>query len=233
MFRAIARVPVAVIPIALFAISACGTEPTSAAPAVNRLSRMIEAEWTQRYEGIKVVSFATGGGERVRNLYVDWKPGGKSVVERLGVAAGRRRTWRTSRPRLYWLKDRALLLRNYVVVENGPEKVAGRPCDSLLLRSRHPGRPSMRMLVDAETGLLLDFTKYDYEGRRTFRSRFTSIRIRPSMPSAPGRGSGGGALASAIREPRTSSGVSEKERTVDFAPFRAGLLPRGFAQPQA
>jgi hypothetical protein len=86
----------------------------------------------------------------------------------------------------YWLKDRDLLLRNYrVEITNREEIVADRSGVALEVRSRYPGRPSLRLVLDEATGLLLDFRLFDWKGKPAITSRFTSLLLDPGLPEEP------------------------------------------------
>ncbi|MHC4473156.1 MAG: sigma-E factor regulatory protein RseB domain-containing protein [Planctomycetota bacterium] len=160
----------------------CELEHTSAATAVNRLSRMLEAERSLPYQGMKEVEF----GGRTQFLLVSHHADGSTAVETAGVPTRRRnKSWVHRRHRFYWLSDFDLLLRNYRVRELSKETVLGRGAITLEVRSVHPGRPRMRLVVDEETGLLLDAEKFDHRGVRTYRSRFTTLLLDPELPDPP------------------------------------------------
>ncbi len=214
------------LPLFLALAASCGADVTSAAPAVDRLNRMARAEAAYAYEGMKTVTVRSGKREWVRAYYVQWDPARGTRIERMGEASGNgekgRRSgsrWNRWWSRLYWLKDRELLLRNYRVQERGLETVAGRPGVALEIRPVHPGRPRIRLVVDEETGLLLDYLKFDYRGEPVFHSRFTALRL---WKAAPGR----------AEEPRgpgaPSRGGKERRAGAPFRVLRPGFLPAGF-----
>jgi hypothetical protein len=199
----------------------CGLENTSAATAVNRLNRMLAAEREFTYQGMKEVEFGT----RTSFLFVSHYADGSTAVETVGLPTTRRnKSWVQRHRRFYWLKDKELLLKNYHVREAGRETALGREAIALVIRSNHPGRPRMRLVVDEDTGLLLDVEKFDGSDRRTFRSRFTTLLLDPELPEPP-----------APKKPgfpwrhRGPPGPS-KATALDFDPLMPRFLPEGFEE---
>lgn len=207
------------------AVLQCGEDSTSAAPALNRLDRMLAAERDLSYEGMKQLVYGEGRQTRQQFLFVDHDGPGSTFVEAAGVPVGRARRWKQRGSPFYWLANRQLLLRNYRVVETGTERVCDRDGVALELRSVHEGRPSMHMVVDEETGLLLSADSFDYRGRLTFHSAFTTLIVEGASSAVPV------AEESPVHaegwEAR-SRGRGAKPPVLPFEPLEPKLLPAGF-----
>jgi negative regulator of sigma E activity len=83
----------------------------------------------------------------------------------------------------------------------------------------------MRLVVDEETGLLLEIEKLDYQGARTMVSRFTTVILDPELPQPPERKS------SSWRRRWEKYGAQKRERPeLSFAPLAPRFLPEGFRE---
>jgi len=202
----------------------CDSQPISAATAVNGLRRMVQAEENLSYEGMRRMSTVWGSdGEdderRHDSFYlVTHQAGGRTRMEGAGLPAGRVRRWTQSGTRFSWLRDVDLLLRNYTVEEAGTETVVGRAGQVLRVRSIHPGRPSARLVVDAQTGLLLVSEFWDYRGALTLESRFDTLLLDAEIKVGESK--------------RRWNRRPEREKTQDtalaFVAFEPQFLPEGF-----
>jgi negative regulator of sigma E activity len=128
--------------------------------------------------------------------------------------------------RLYWLKDRELLARNYRVVVAGRERVAERPAVVVEIRPERVGRPSVIALVDEETGLLLGLERRDYRGESVYRSRFLTLLLDPrdeETTDKPRRD------RSSRRPPfRPGGRRGERKQAPEFERLEAKYVPGGF-----
>lgn len=151
-----------------------GTPGDEAAEAA--FLRVVEAEKTQVYSGDKITVHGERGVNRETKMKVLryasgqtlllWNDGGESA-----------RKW-VYRSRCHWIDDPALLLENYRVElpEGESPRVAWRDTVRLTVTGRRGNRPSMELLVDAETSLVLQETLRGHDGRVTLTNLFESIR---------------------------------------------------------
>lgn len=181
-----------------------------------------------------------GGPETVR-LRV-WSRGGQKRVDFLGVENGPRKPARAAAPRLpfggglplflrpgreQWkkkIKDAALAVRNYEIVETGRTLVAGRECVVVEVKARHEGRPSYRVAADAANRFPLRYEVIS-NGQVVFETHFAEIQYHPSIPA--------GTFESRKRPDWLT--VSQEEISADrmadaagFAVLRPSALPKGF-----
>ena len=87
-----------------------------------------------------------------------------------------RRRW-NAECRHEWVRRPDLLLSNYrVTLDDQPSPpVAWRETRRVRFEGRRPGRPSLELLVDAETWLVLAETGRAFDGREWLRARFETI----------------------------------------------------------
>lgn len=76
-----------------------------------------------------------------------------------------------------------LILRNYNVVTEGEELVAGRQTFRLRFNCRHGNRPPVRVWVDTQNLMILQEVRYDLLGRPTIERRFEEIRFPKELNS--------------------------------------------------
>ncbi len=93
----------------------------------------------------------------------------------------------SSRMRRVWsgLWEESLLLHNYQARLSGAKPLAGRETLRLTLRSIHPDRPWLDMLVDRENRMPLQLIQYARDGQPSFKMSFTSIRYGKPQGKAP------------------------------------------------
>ncbi len=124
------------------------------------------------------------------------------------------------------IKDYDLALQNYRVEVSGHGIVAGRGADFLEIRSRHGGRPSYRVAVDAANRFPLRFEALS-EGRRVFLTEFREIQY--TVPAAPAAGSPPAPRRpSWSRSNREEVPLHEVPTKVDYGIWIPERLPAGF-----
>jgi MucB/RseB N-terminal domain len=208
----------------LAVLPGCGGEVADPppGPAVERLSGMLEAERTLSYEAMKELHWISPRGDRWKFQFVQKYANGPSFVEGVGEPAGRSRRWMERFGRLYWLGDQKLLLENYRVREIGRGSLVGRETVVLEIESKHAGRPSIELVLDAETNLLLGADFRNYEGKSTFCARCTSILFDPELPPLP---------ATKGLDVRKREGPGKPAPpALSFIPLEPKYLPEGFVK---
>ena len=204
----------------------CEIETTSAASAVDLLHRMLAAEKSVEYEGMRDLVRFYESGERRSFFFVQHYKNGPTLVERTGRPGGRSRRWVERFGRLYWLADKELLLKNYIVVEKGRRTVSERDGIVLEITSRHEGRPSIEIVVDVESNLLLAAEFRSYLGRISFRSEFRTLLIDPGLPPRSPQRKWDGQRRSSDVEKMKDNG----EQAIPFAMIEPQYLPEGFVR---
>ena len=208
----------------LLAGVSCDQETVSAPSAVARLQKMLEAEKTVSYEGMRDLVWFRESGERRSFFFVQHYEGGPSLVESVGRPGGRNRQWVERYGRLYWLADMKLLLENYLVTETGHRTVSDRDGIMLEIASRHAGRPSIEIVIDNETSVLLAADFRSYQGATTFRSEFRTLLIDPDLPprsESQGRRN---------RSSDVEKWKANRKKDVPFAVLEPQFLPVGFVK---
>jgi hypothetical protein len=198
------------------------------------------AERVHAYRGTKEVVFGTHQVKKreyiVTHFRGDDSSPGPTLMERGADQGGRGRGERGAegRPRRwvewgsrhdYWLRDADRLLTNYTIERDGPREVAGRTGSRYVVRSRlaDEKRPTLELVVDDETGLLLSYRQVNWQGSATLTSSFTTLVIDPDvMPERPVRDVKAGAEAATTD---ASSAPSFSLLTPQFLP--AGFRARG------
>ncbi len=158
------------------------------------LTSIEAAEEQTPYVGTRVL----GGSERVK-LRI-WSRDGHKKVDFLGIEGGSKSAPRApgARPPFgpalpmflrpghdQWkrkIKDAALAVRNYDIVETGEDTIAGRDCKIIEVRARHEGRPSYRVAADRENNFPLRF-EVRSGGKPVFETWFSEIEYRPAFPA--------------------------------------------------
>jgi len=182
------------------------------------------AEGVHAYRGTKEIVFGTRKVKKreyvVTHFRSDGDAPGPTIMERAGRDGPRRWVdWRSRHD--YWLGDAERLLTNYRVVRNGSAEVAGRTGTRYEVSSRlaDEKRPSVTLVVDDETGLLLSFRQTNWEGKRSLFSEFTTLVLDPEeMPERP------------VRAPRPSKegGTAADPADPAFPILAPQFLPAGF-----
>ncbi len=203
------------------------------------LGNIVHAEATVEYAGWRTIVSGVRGESRETRVFVARYATGQTLLRWEGTGAagtaaasdggapapsGRRWTFRSRFP---WVRHSDLLLASYSVsLDTAPsDPVAWRPTRRVLVRPLRPldHRPSLDLLVDAETWLVLAETYLDAEGREVRSHAFESITFgTPSepMPSEPAEplpcADGEGCDGPAAQRPTT------------WDPLEAIWLPAGF-----
>lgn len=168
-------------------------------PGARLFAEAVPAQGTITYEGVGVVRFyrdheATSptrfriyhlNDGRIRREYVD--PKTKKVVTIVG--SGARETER--RPgglRIGGPDDTFsnvdLILKNYRVLVEGEEPVAGRQAVKLRLHCRYGNRPPIRIWVDTANLLILQEVRYDLSGQPVVERYFDEVRFPEKLDEA-------------------------------------------------
>lgn len=148
---------------------------------------------------------------------------GPTIMETVGRDSGHSKTrvdWRSRHD--YWLADSDRLLANYRIQADGPAEVAGRKGTRYVVRSRYEGRarPSLEVVVDDRSGLLLSYREIDWMGEVAIRVEFTTLVVDPAdLPERP------------VREPCEEKGAETVEPlpALSFDRLAPRRLPDGFA----
>ena len=143
------------------------------------LRGITEAERTRVFSGYKTAVYGADERGRRTRMHVARLADGRMVLEwEQGGETARR--W-VVRHRHRWIDEPSLLLENYDVVlsDEAEDDVAWRPVTRVELRPRRAGRPSMTLLVDAETQLVLGERLRGHDGVQRFSWRFDTIDYEP------------------------------------------------------
>lgn len=204
-------------------VRGAGTGPGAAA-----LRRVIEAERTVAFTGYERTVHGVPGRHRETAFRVRRLPGGRTLLDLepraptgaapgagADVAAPSAAGW-SYEGRHAWMEDPSLLLSNYTVaVDDEAPQVAWRPTRRLHIAGRLPGRPSLELLVDQETWVILREEFRDAAGEVRLTSTFESIAFED-----PGLGRGD----------YVGLGEDQAEATeaIGFEPLAAAVIPAGF-----
>ncbi|MCE9636614.1 MAG: hypothetical protein K8T90_12990 [Planctomycetes bacterium] len=238
-----AWVPVWVLAV-IFAVAGCSDpasseadHPRSAphanadAPAAVRndvLDRIVRAETTLAYHGLRSIVQGPRGASRETRLRVAHAADGRTLIEWEGQGAASRRRW-AAESRFPWVKTPDLLLANYdVALDPEPSApVAWRETRRVTISGRHAARPSMELLVDAETWIVLTEVTRDASGNECRSARFETFELGP-LPQADAttraRADDPAVEALATDAPTPS------ERPDGLRPLAVRDLPLGFRQ---
>ncbi|HEV2440602.1 MAG TPA: polysaccharide deacetylase family protein [bacterium] len=123
------------------------------------------------------------------------------------------------------------LAANYEVRFAGAERVAGRPARIIEIQGRQPGRPRLRLWIDADTRLILRLERYGPAGALRETSAFLSVQLNPALAAdlfvvSPPPG------AQVQRRQQQAPGgaltIEEIARRVGFIPQLPAYLPPGY-----
>ena len=134
-----------------------GAQPPAAAPAERELlERLANAERAVESSGWKTLVHGPPGASRETRLRIARFADGRTRIAWEGTGDPPERRWET-RARAPWASRTDLVLRNYAVTADpGPgPTVAWRTTERVRFVPRRPLRPSVELLADAETGLVL------------------------------------------------------------------------------
>jgi hypothetical protein len=204
---------------------AAAPAPASAAPPADAadpesravLDRIVRAESTLAYHGLRTVSRGPAGASRETRFRLVHHADGRTLVEWTPVGEGARRRWSTG-SRYAWVARPELLVRNYRVTEDPAPvpPVAWREARRVRIEGRRPGRPSLDLLVDAETSLVLAETGRTFDGEEWMRARFEALDVgEPADPVAAAEGEDLGDACGA-------------EPPAGLVPLAVTALPAGF-----
>ena len=167
-------------------------------PSAGMFYRAVAARTTIIYEGIAVVRTRREKGESVARFRLYHSRDDKLRREYLGPEDKVRDIFIMSGKELIRWRPHArgvqvhkyplgkqvdrfgemdLILRNYSVVTEGEEPVAGRRAFRLRLNCRHGNRPPVRVWVDTQNLMILQEVRYDLLGQPTIERRFEEIRF--------------------------------------------------------
>ena len=205
-----------------------------------RLQQVLASIETAEREIPYVGTRLMGGPETVK-LRI-WSRGGEKRVDFLGVTNAPKKTARASASRLpfggsvpsflrpgrdQWkrkIKDPVLAVRNYDIAVTGRALVAGRECEVIEVNTRHPGRPSYRVLADVANRFPLRYEVLS-KGQLVFETHFDEIQYDPTIPAG---------TFDARKRPDWLS-VSQEEVPIDrmadaagFTVLQPAYLPKGF-----
>jgi hypothetical protein len=202
---------------ALFSAPGCSEPPARVeSDAEVLLRRAVEAERTCVYSGYKRTIHGEEGEGRATRMKVSRTSSGRTLLEWDGCGGPARR-WVYSN-RAAWMEDTDLLLRNYTATldaADGPA-IAWRDTRRLTLRSARPDRPSLELLVDKETWVVLREQIRDLEGRLWLTNVFDTIDYR-SLPA-----SGDESAAEPLGDERTT------DARLPAMPLSVTWTPEGF-----
>jgi hypothetical protein len=170
---------------AFFFAAGCSESPAGREDdAAALLRRAAEAERTCAYVGYKRTIHGREGEARATRMKVSHTAAGRTLLE-WEEGSGPARRWECS-TRAPWLADTDLLLANYSATldpSDGPV-IAWRDTRRLTLRPARPGRPSLELLVDKATSVVLREEIRDFEGRVWLTNVFDTIEYRSPTDSA-------------------------------------------------
>ncbi len=205
---------------ALSGAPGCSRPPDRQADdAAALLRRAVEAERTCVYSGYKRTIHGREGEGRATRMKVSHTSAGRTLLE-WDEGGGPARRWECS-TRAPWMADTDLVLGNYSATldaADGPV-IAWRDTRRLTLRSARPGRPSLELLVDKETSIVLREEIRDFDGRVWLTNVFDTIEYRspPNAPDAPPDGAA-----------EQLADVREADADVPAMPLSVTSAPEGF-----
>ena len=206
----------------MLCVAACSgdaTPPAQPDAGAAALRAVVVAEKSLVYTGYKRTIHGEEGVGRATRMKVSRSAAGRTLLEWGDEGGQPARRW-AYRSRFAWLDDPELLLRNYTVEvdpADGPA-VAWRDTRHLTVRARRPGRPSLDLLVDKETSLVLREQIRDFDGKLWLTNVFDTIEYR--APDEPAAG-----VPSA--EPLADSAAADKPEPL---PLRVTAAPDGFVR---
>ena len=123
------------------------------------------------------------------------------------------------------------LAANYEVRFAGAERVAGRPARIIDIQGRRPGRPRLRLWIDADTRLILRLERYGPAGALRETSAFLSVQLNPVLAAdlfnvSPPRGAQ--VQTRPPQAPGAALTIEEIARRIGFIPQLPAYLPPGY-----
>jgi len=182
------------------------------------LERIVRAETTLAYHGYRTITHGARGESRETRLRVASDGAGRTLLEWAGNDASETRRW-TVDHRFAWVRRPELLLRNYHVRADSAssDPVAWRETRRVEIVGRRPGRPSLELMTDAETGLVLAEMNRDAAGREWRSARFESVEFGAPPP------------ADTLPAPEAlSADEALSPVPADWAPLQVRGVPDGF-----
>jgi hypothetical protein len=122
------------------------------------------------------------------------------------------------------IKDAVLAVRNYEVEVLGRERVAGRDCEVIDVRSRHEGRPSYRVAADLANRFPLRYEVFS-KGERVFETHFAEIQYHPAVPAGTFQEKQRPNWLNVTQEEVAAERMTE---AAGFSVLQPSYLPRGF-----
>ena len=127
------------------------------------------------------------------------------------------RTWRP----IAWRAPESrldLLLKNYRIVPEALDRVAGRLALQIRIEPRFPGNPRKHSWLDVATGIALRSDLYDSSGRLVSTTEFRTFRREPCLPP------------SLFQVPAKAAAIDDDRRddNLSFEPALPQWLPRGY-----
>jgi hypothetical protein len=222
--RAASRIAAAAALVVVAAACRRDEPPAATDAGAAALRAVVAAEKSLVYTGYKRTIHGEEGDGRATRMKVSRSAAGRTLLE-WGDEGGDPKRRFVYASRFAWLDDPDLLLRNYTVEvdpADGPP-VAWRDTRHLTVRAKRPGRPSLDLLVDKETSLVLREQIRDFEGRLWLTNVFDTIEYRaPEEPAGgpPPEPLAGGAPA-ASPEPLPLRVTAAPEGFVRASPARS------------
>lgn len=121
-----------------------------------------------------------------------------------------------------------LMDRNYRIVSAPDETVAARPAHVVLLVNRHTGGTTMRVYIDAQTGLVLQKERFAANGSLTSQIRFEQLRYTAAIPKAVFSLPAGLQRVKGRAHGPPSSDIASMVRAAGFSAKSPRYLPDGF-----
>jgi hypothetical protein len=175
----------AVVAAALLFVPACPASPPAApGDGAAVLARVIAAERSIPFSGYKRTIHGVEGEGRATRMKVSRDATGRTWLE-WDPEGGETKRWRYAERR-GWAASPDLLLRNYTVTLDpapGPA-VAWRDTAHLTIGPRTAGRPTLDLLVDASTWVVLREQFRDCDGKVWFTNVFDSIEYGAPEPQS-------------------------------------------------
>lgn len=202
------------------ALGAC-RDPVASGPSsggAGVLDHIVKAESGLAYHGYRIVAQGPIETSRQTRLHVVRTATGRMWIEwaREGDAPARR--WQQTGSRFPWVERPDLVLRNYdVVLDDAPAPpVAWRESRRVRIVPRHPGRPSLEILVDAERWLVLADVRRDAAGAEVRSGRFETLTWGAPESGVPEDGGG------------ADFGLRPADGPDGWTPWTVTRVPHGF-----
>jgi negative regulator of sigma E activity len=121
-----------------------------------------------------------------------------------------------------------LMARNYRIVAAPDQTVADRPAHALLLVNRHTGGTTMRVYIDAQTGLVLQKERFAGNGSLLSQVRFEQLHYTGAIPQEVFELPSGLQHVTGRAHGPPSGDIARMVRASGFAAKSPRYLPNGF-----